>query len=379
MTPTLKSSKIDQKIESLGLKHLLRFDKSWQDEQIERYLELPCDDVLRHNTRRIIYKAVALASLIGAVTTLPGVWFQITQYTSYDTFSFYLYFSLLTILFVGIEIALLYHIAIESVHRLLSLAGYREDERFPDGFDTKKIMVRAVLEIEDPAIEYLGIDPERYTSRIWLIVRAFLYKAKVALTTFIVKTLLKKIATRYGVRSGFIWIETPVTAMWDGIVMYRVLREAKMRLYGRWLVYHVVYDLVHKYQITDCNRATQEAILRAISVMIVLSKNYHPNSYLLLLHLNHYFGIRELEDGDEISKLLLFLSSASQKEKQLISTVATVVAVLDGNLTRAKKNAIVEICKKDAIKQSMKAQTIYDALHQDSPHYALEQLREMLN
>ena len=159
--PKIKSDKINSFIESIGVKFFIRFSKKLKAERTIKLKEIPSDRVLEVVSKNITLNAVIIAFLVGALTTVPAVLFEIYYSNVFEPLYYYGLLSIITVLFLVIEVGVLYWLGIRSVYTLAYLTGYKENEEstLPPEYDVKKIMVRSALEIEDPAIEYLGIDP----------------------------------------------------------------------------------------------------------------------------------------------------------------------------------------------------------------------------
>ena len=192
--PKIKRDKIDTIMESIGVTFFIRFSKK----RTIKLKDISSDRVLEVVSDNIMFNSVIIAFLVGALTTIPAVLFEIYYHDSLESLSYYLLLSLITLFFLLIEVGVLYWLGIRGVYTLAYLTGYKEEEEsgLPPEYDVKKMMVRSALEIEDPAIEYLGIDPQKYASAHWLLIRTLLYKAKILLSTIVAKLILKKIAMR---------------------------------------------------------------------------------------------------------------------------------------------------------------------------------------
>ena len=343
--PKVKTSKIDRLIEKIGLKYFLRLSSKIKSEKAIKLSHIPSDRVLQVVSQNITINAVIIAFLVGALTTVPAVLFELYYHNSYTPTYYYLILSSITLLLLVIEVSILYWLGIRSVYTLSSLTDYEDEQehKLPMEYDVKKMMVRSALELEDPAVEYLGIDPQKYVSKQWLILRAMLYKAKIALTSFILRFVLRKVAMRYGVRVSFIWIAIPVTAIWDAIVMHRVIVDAKLRLFGYHLSRYISEELITDRVLESYSPSVKEGCIRAISTVMVLSRNYHPNSILLLIRLNQNLAIKEGKDYDNLEVFLDYIDKATPRERHLLRSLAGVSAVFDAKLNRDEKEALKKI------------------------------------
>ncbi len=369
--PKIKTDKINRLIEAIGVKFFLHFSKKLKSERTIKLKDIPSDRVLEVVSENITINVVIIAFLIGALTTVPAVLFEIYYHDLLEPFSYYGLLSVVTLIFLLIEVGVLYWLGIRGVYTLAHLTGYQEEDEdgLPPEYDVKKMMVRSALEIEDPAIEYLGIDPQKYVSPHWLLVRTLLYKAKIVLTTILAKLILRKIAMRYGVRVGFVWIAIPVTAIWDAIVMYRVIQDAKLRLFGYHLSKYIAQEIITDKLLDGYSPNIREGAIRAISTIMVLSQNYHPNNVLLLIRLNENLAIKEEKDYDDLEVYLSYLEGLSLEEKHFLRTLSGMAAVFDGQMRREEKEALERIFGEEgeeymAFTKKLKALLLAGHIHQ---------------
>ena len=378
--PKIKRDKIDAIMESIGVTFFIRFSKKLKSERTIKLKDISSDRVLEVVSDNITLNSVIIAFLVGALTTIPAVLFEIYYHDTLESLSYYLFLSLITLFFLLIEVGVLYWLGIRGVYTLAYLTGYKEEEEsgLPPEYDVKKMMVRSALEIEDPAIEYLGIDPQKYVSTHWLLIRTLLYKAKILLTTIVAKLILKKIAMRYGMRMGFIWVAIPVTAIWDAIVMYRVVKDAKLRLFGYHLSKYLAQEVITDKLLDSHSKGVREGAIRAISTIMVLAQNYHPNNVLLLIRLNENLAIKDEKNYDNLEIYLDYLNQVSIEERHLLRTLSGIGAVFDGKMKREEKRALEKIFAEEcdlymAFTKELKLQLLSGHIHQ-SAHLCEEML-----
>ena len=340
----IKTTKTDNFLESIGLKYFQRISNQFKSKNSIKFDDIPSDNVLNVVSHNVMLTSVIIAVLVGALTTIPAVWFQYFYHDSFDTFYYYLILSLVTVFFLIIEVGVLYWLSMRAVYTLAYLTGFKEnDSSIPTQYDVKKIMVRSALELEDPVIEYLGINPHKYVSKKWLFIRTLLYKAKIVLSTLILRIILQKLALRFGVRMSFLWLTIPVTAIWDGVVMFRVIKDAKLRLFGYHLSRYIAEEIITDKFLNNYSPDVKEGAIRAISTVVILSKNYHPNSITLLLRLNQHLEINQAKDYDDLEKFLEYLETTTTKEKHLLRTLSAMSAVFDGEINRGERTALKRI------------------------------------
>lgn len=365
----IKTKKIDNLIEKIGLKYFLQLSSKVKAEKHITLKNIVSDKVLQTVSQNITINAVIIAFLVGALTTVPTVIFEMYYKDNYAPTTYYLILSLITIVLLIIEVGILYWLGIRSVYTLASLTGYEEEKGdLPLEYAVKNMMVRSALELEDPAIEYLGIDPQKYVSKKWIIARTLLYKAKIMLTSIAIKLVLRKIAMRYGLRISFVWIAIPVTAIWDAIVMHRTIKDAKLRLFGYHLSKYISEEIITDKALQNYSLTVKEGCIRAISSIMVLSKNYHPNSITLLIRLNLNLTIKEEKDYDNLDDFLAYLASASPKEKHLLRSLAGISAIFDSTINKKEKDALEKIFGEEKqymdFSQELKELLISGRIHQ---------------
>ncbi len=106
---------------------------------------------------------------------------------------FYSKYTIYAIISLIIELFLLYLLTLHSIYALLHLIGKypEEDSNLPSIYKIDRILIRTALELEEPILEFMGLDPYKKVSRARLILAGLIYKLKVIISTFIVKKLLK--------------------------------------------------------------------------------------------------------------------------------------------------------------------------------------------
>jgi len=345
LLPKIKTKKADRLIEQIGLKYFLRLSNKLKSQKSIKLTNISSDKILQTVSHNISIYTVIISFLVGALTTIPAVLFELSFKNSYSLVEYYILLSLVTLVFLIIEVVTLYWLGMRTVYTISSLTGYEDsqEKKLPLEYSVKNMMVRSALELEDPAVEYLGIDPQKYVSQKWLVVRALLYKAKIVLTSITMRFILRKIAMRYGLRVGFAWIAVPVTAVWDAVVMHRTIKDAKLRLFGYHLSQFISEEIITDTLLQTYSPSVKEGCIRAISSIMVLSKNYHPNSIILLIRLNQNLAITDAKEYDNLDDFLEYLRLATPKEQHLLRTLAGISAIFDAKLNRDEKMALKRI------------------------------------
>jgi len=344
-TLTIQTKKPESLLEKIGVKYFNRLEKQLERDTEIHLKDIPSDRVLQVVSNNITMNAIIIAFLVGALTTVPAVVFEMYFRNTFSTFDYYALLSAITLVLLVVEVSVLYWVGMRSTYTLAHLTGCDEnhEDNLPPEYDIKKMMVRSALELDDPTIEYLGISPHKHISKKWLVATALLYKAKIMLTGVVIKLLLKKVAGRYGVRVSFVWIAIPVTAIWDAIVMYQVIKDARLRLFGYHLSKYITEEVFTDELMNSYSPHIREGAIRTVSTIMSFSGSYHPNNIILLIRLSQNFEIDEHKDYDDLPKLLEHLKDASREEKHLLKILAGIAASFDGKINKGEREALLEI------------------------------------
>ena len=175
-----------------------------------------------------------------------------------------------------------------------------------------------------------------------LLLLGLLYKLKITLTNIIAKfLLLHTVGPVVGtalVAGGISinYIAVPVECFWNGMVVLRVIREARLRLFGFALSHHVADRLLEEKVLDGLSEQAKLGCLRAISNAVVLARNYHPNMIVLLLRFQHLLHQNKDHHYDDWSLFLEALQQGDEKERFFLLNLFTIAAAFDGRISRAE-------------------------------------------
>jgi len=229
------------------------------------------------------------------------------------------------------EIGFLYFDALRAVREMAAAAGLSLDPETEQA-DLAAALARAALELPSPPHNALAVDPHREASRLTLALVGLLYKAKIALSSFLLKALLRRALGRAVARSALELIAIPVTALWNAVVTHWVLGEARLRIIGpsaglelsRW---------------TDhADEADRDLSLKAIACVIVKAQSVHPNTE----HLGRLFlgsRVAPADLGDEASFLRELHEAGAAQGRSTLRTLVS-AAIIDGRLTRRERKLL---------------------------------------
>lgn len=310
--------------------------------------ELPADITLQTLASNITAFAAVIAFAIGALTTFVTIWVEWTYQETMETAAYYSLYGSVLVVMLFIELAVLFWLGLKTVYSLACLTGHNqasEGSCLPVNDAVPNILARAALEVPDPVIHYLGIDPLKHLSKSKLFLVAALYKAKVILSSIAVKFLLIRVAGKGEVRTAFSWVAIPITGFWDAFTLYKVAREARLRLFGHKLVEHIVTNILTDDMIGQLSPTTREGAVRAVATMMVLAQNYHPNLLVLLIRLCNTFDIKEDSEYDNWDNFLAVLDQVSEPERYFLLDLLSISAAFDGQLSRMEQHHLPEAFK----------------------------------
>jgi len=246
-----------------------------------------------------------------------------------------------TIVASVLEIAFVYWDTLRSVHELARVAGielFGNDRQKSDDALIDSL-ARAALELPNPVDLGIGVNPHREAKKWQLLAASLAYKAKIGVTNFIIKLLIRRVLGRVLVRGALRYlpfVSLPVTAAWNGIVTFLVLREARIRAIGPSAAGELM-ELLFKDTPVLSTEGRLSAV-RAVASAIVRTQDLHPNLVRLLTLVGEHAG--QAIDGselDDVGQFLAGLKTLPEKEQQLSLRILSVACVLDGRLSVREK------------------------------------------
>ena len=297
------------------------------------------DEELAKKINRISLKGMVLSGLTGIVCVWPTLYISVLKQNEL----WYIrleWVTVVTLVSVIIEFYLLFIIALKAVHAVSEMVSMRKADHdfLRDGpFSITNILSRAALELPDPEMHILGIDPFKRVSKKNLLVLGLLYKCKIILTNFVARWLLTNTVGKTIARISVSYIALPVECYWNALVIRRVVREARLRLFGFALCNHLADHILEEGLLEKLSPETRTGCLRAIGNAVVLARNYHPNMIVLLLRFQHLLHINKDHQYDDWDLFLEALKNADQKDRFFLLNLFTIAAAFDGRISRLEK------------------------------------------
>ena len=298
------------------------------------------DEALAKRVRRITNTGIILSSLIGIICVFPTVWIDV-KYTDAPFLVHYGWVAGVTLVSIIIEFYVLFLIALKAVHEVSDLINmHASDNELDEGglFSVRHILARAALEIPDPELTILGIDPFERMSKKNLFILGLLYKGKIIVTNIILKYALKFSFGNYLFGIPVLYEALPVECFWNAVVIKKVVYESRLRLFGFALAHEIAKNLVTDKIVDQLSPLAKTGCLRAIGNAVVMTQNYHPNMIILLMRFQMLLQITEENKYDEWAVFLETLDRVSAKERCFLLDLFTVSVAFDGRLSQLEED-----------------------------------------
>jgi hypothetical protein len=325
-------------LEKFGLYHLNLF---YQEELTHNVFDIS-DAELAKRVRRISLKGVLSSVFIGVVCVFPTVWVAV-YFANTSLLVYWSWFGGVTLVSVAIEFYFLFIIALKAVFEvseLINMHAKQKDFLKNGVFSVQHILARTALELPDPPLKVLGIDPFERISKKNLFVLGLLYKLKITLTNFILKYGLKSTVGNTLFGASILYEALPVEAFWNGEVIQRVIREARLRLFGFALANHLVDELLHQKALYELSPEARLGCMRAVGNAVVMAQNYHPNMVILLLHFKQLLDLEEGQQYDDWDLFLETMSKVNDAERSFLRNLFTIAVAFDGKISRLEASSL---------------------------------------
>ncbi|MFO0601583.1 MAG: hypothetical protein U0324_00345 [Polyangiales bacterium] len=297
----------------------------------------------RQALRAIEHAAVARAAVCGAlaagVCTLPPI--LLHGLHERDPARYWAVYVGVNVVSALAEVAWLFWDGLRTVRALARTAGLSlASQDMARGRSVASALARAALEMPNPPDAVEGINPWREASRFTLTVAPLLYKLKVTLTNLAVKFLVRRALGRAATRAVLELVAVPVNALWDALVCWLILHEARLRVMGP----SAATELTAAIFAGDAPvpAATARAAMRAVASAVVRTQDLHPNLVSLLECLRARVGEEVVLELDDPSRFLVELRALDRAEQGRVLRVLAVASVLDGRLARDEKRLLRE-------------------------------------
>jgi hypothetical protein len=323
-------------LERFGLYYLDFFRKIDSDHSVFDLTDVE----LTKRVNKITWRGIILSCIVGIVCVFPTVWVDV-YFVKATFLVHYGWVAGVTMVSIAIELYLLFIIALHAVYQVSELINFRasEAELEQDGlFSVKHILARTALELPDPEMKIMGIDPFKRISKRNLFVLGLLYKAKIFVSNIVLKyTLIFLVGhTIFGV--SILYEALLVECFWNAVVIIKVVREARLRLFGFALANQIGKNVVATNALQTLTPVAEQGCLRAIGNAVVMAQNYHPNMIILLLRFQQILQINTIDKYDDWDVFVKTLQNVSVEERNFLLDLFTVSAAFDGKLSSMEED-----------------------------------------
>jgi hypothetical protein len=294
--------------------------------------------------RRTVGRAALAGALSGLVCALPAI--LMTAPIAHAPVAHMLrYYGVLVgviVLASIVEIAFLYWDSLRSVHQLAHAAGLDLSDPALAQNNTSALwaLARAALESPNPPDAVPGVDPLREASKWRVFAATTLYKLKVTISGFLAKVLVRRLLGRAATRTVLELLAVPVTAVWDAVVAWLVVREARLRVLGPSAA-HEFADLLLADG-AQLSHALKQCCVRAVGSAAVRSEDLHPNLVALLQAVIRRVSIDEVHSIDDSFRFLRELGELPADEQTIALRVLAAASIIDGRLAREELTLLQE-------------------------------------
>jgi hypothetical protein len=243
------------------------------------------------------------------------------------------------VLFAALEVLYLGWDGLRSVTRLSAVAGMELSAA--ENREVALALARAALELPNPPEAVLGVNPHRETNKAQLILASAVYKLKIFATNFVFKQLVQRVWPGLARRSLLAFTALPINGLWNGIVCWSVLREARIRVMGPSAALEMLAAVLDGEP--SPSPALAIALHRAVGSAIVRTRELHPNHVAIVRAVRQRLGEPpvglELDDSDAFLRALPGFELA---ERRVVLRVLAVTAIIDGRLVRPELRLLAE-------------------------------------
>ena len=298
------------------------------------------DAELSKRVKTITNKGMLFSSLIGIACVFPTVWADV-HFSDRPFVIHYGWVTIVTLISVLIEFYVLFLIALKAVYEvsdIINMHATKNELTDESVFSVKHILARTAMEIPDPELKILGIDPFERVSKKDLFILSLLYKGKIIVTNFILKYTLKFTVGNTLLGVPILYEALPVECFWNSMVIKRVVHEARLRLFGFALAHQIANNVVNDKLLEQLSPMARAGCIRAIGNAVVMTQNYHPNMMILLIRFQLVLQISEENKYDDWPMFLDTLKNVSSKERNFLLDLFTISAAFDGKLSRLEED-----------------------------------------
>jgi hypothetical protein len=153
---------------------------------------------------------------------------------------------------------------------------------------------------------------------------------------------VRKIFLRGAARAWLEFVAVPVTAAWNAVICFWVLREARVRAIGPSAVVECLPEWL-----ADASPQLAEAAQRAVGVCVTASRDLHPNHLVMLEWMRENTGVKVTEMADDDGLFRELFARLEETEKSRVCDVLAMAIVIDGKTSGREKKILSDLAGQD--------------------------------
>ncbi|MBD3895109.1 hypothetical protein IEI94_04500 [Halomonas sp. ML-15] len=301
--------------------------------------------LIRACRRRVLYAALA-GILSGAV--IGGMeWYMrqemaggMQDMTLREQLPYWAGFFAVAGVISAIEILFLYWNALRGVLRISHIAQ-APLQHGSHALLIKRGLARAALELPSPRDPVFGIDPYAQMQRWKLTARAVLYRMKVGVTSFVLRILMRRLFGRMALRGLLPLVTGPLYAVWNALISYWIMRQARENALGPFAIDSLVADL--EQQIDSLGDDARQLILHGVGEMLMRHQDAHANHVYLLSRLLDAFAWQAPRLDVDWPRDSQGVARLNANERRWLLATLSLAAVLVGPLRGRRREFLEEL------------------------------------
>ncbi|TVR56033.1 MAG: hypothetical protein EA421_04975 [Gemmatimonadales bacterium] len=239
----------------------------------------------------------------------------------------------------AVEILFLYVLTIRGAAKLSNRSGIAlGHDGYPALFGLG--LARAALDLPNPRVLVYGVDPYAYMPGWWIAVRNIAYKMKVGVSSFLLRIFLRRVMGRMAIRGLIPLIAGPLYALWNAIIVWRIMNEERLRTLGPF----AVEDLLRQVSGEEERPGPEavEVMMHGVGEMLMRGHDAHPNQVLLLSRLRRNFNYESEAIDVDWERQRTALRSLESGEQEAALNLLTLSSVLGRRTYKEQKKFLLE-------------------------------------
>ena len=200
-------------------------------------------------------------------------------------------------------------------------------------FSVPHILSRTALELPDPELKILGIDPFKRISKKNLLILGLLYKAKIFLTQRRYQKYSFTYRWRNSKGSFRLYFALVVECFWNAAIIKKSSTRSQVAVIWICIGQPDSERSFARKNTGQLSPLAQTGCLRAIGNAVVMARNYHPNMIILLIRFQQLLGLQKEDKYDDWNLFLETLEPGVSEERNFLLDLFTVSAAFDGKLS----------------------------------------------